>query len=56
MCSTIPIIAISGHFDAGSGMDRDQARALGAALTLAKPFKRVDLIAAVLRLAGPPDS
>ena len=36
----IPIIAISGLFNCGHGMDADAAIALGAARALAKPFKR----------------
>src|SRR5450631_2747112 len=36
----IPVIAISGLFNSGHGMDADAAIALGAARTLAKPFKR----------------
>jgi FixJ family two-component response regulator len=54
--SDIPVIAISGHFDSKASVGRDEARALGAALTLTKPFKRLELIEAVLLLAGKPDS
>lgn len=48
----IPIIAISGLFNSGYGMDADAAIALGAARALAKPFKRGDLLRAVADLTG----
>lgn len=48
----IPIIAISGLFDSGHGLDADAAIALGAARTLPKPFKRRDLLRAVTELIG----
>jgi len=48
----IPVIAISGLFDSGHGMDADAAIALGAARALAKPFKRRDLLRAVADLLG----
>ena len=48
----IPIIAISGLFNSGYGMDADAAIALGAARALAKPFKRADLLRAVADLVG----
>jgi CheY-like chemotaxis protein len=41
----VPVIAISGLFNSGHGMDADAAIALGAARALAKPFKRGDLFA-----------
>jgi CheY-like chemotaxis protein len=44
----VPVIAISGLFNSGYGMDADAVIALGAARALAKPFKRGDL----LRLVG----
>ncbi|SAL42205.1 two component transcriptional regulator [Caballeronia udeis] len=50
----IPIIAISGLFNSGHGMDVDTAIALGAARALAKPFKRGDLLRAVADLIGSP--
>ena len=50
----IPIIAISGLFNSGHGMDADAAIALGAARALAKPFKRGDLLRAVADLIGSP--
>jgi DNA-binding NtrC family response regulator len=51
----IPVIAISGLFNSGNGMDADAAIQLGAALTLVKPFKRGDLLRAVADLLGAPD-
>ncbi len=48
----IPIIAISGLFNSGHGVDADAALALGAARALAKPFKRADLLGAVADLLG----
>jgi CheY-like chemotaxis protein len=50
----IPVIAISGHFRSDQGLTPEEALALGAARTLAKPFKRKDMVGAVLELAGPP--
>ena len=46
----IPVIAISGLFNSGHGMDADAAVALGAARALAKPFKRGELLRAVADL------
>ena len=46
----IPVIAISCLFNSGHGMDADAAVALGAARTLAKPFKRGELLRAVADL------
>ena len=48
----IPIIAISGLFESGYGIDAAAAVALGAARALAKPFKHSDLLAAVAELLG----
>jgi CheY-like chemotaxis protein len=51
----IPVIAISGLFNSGHGMDADAAIALGAARALAKPFKRGELLMTVsdlLRTTG----
>jgi CheY-like chemotaxis protein len=50
----VPIIAISGHFRSGRGLTPEDAAALGAACTLAKPFNRKDMVGAVMALAGPP--
>src|SRR5258708_1315361 len=50
----IPVIAISGLFNSGQGMDADDAIALGAARALAKPFKRGELLQAVADLLGSP--
>jgi CheY-like chemotaxis protein len=50
----IPIVAISCLFNSGHGMDADAAIALGAALALAKPIKRRDLLRAVADLLGSP--
>ena len=48
----IPVIAISCLFNSGHGMGADAAIALGAVRTLAKPFKRGDLLRAVVDLLG----
>jgi DNA-binding NtrC family response regulator len=50
----IPIIAISGLFSSGYGINADAAIALGAARALAKPFKRGELLGAVADLLGTP--
>ena len=50
----VPVIAISGLFNSGQGVDADAAIALGAARALAKPFKRGDLLRAVAELLGSP--
>ena len=50
----IAVIAISGLFDSGRGLDAQAALALGAARTLAKPFKRAELLRAMAELLGPP--
>jgi CheY-like chemotaxis protein len=47
------VIAISGLFNSGHGLDADAALALGAARVLAKPFKRAELLGAVTELLGP---
>ena len=49
----IAIIAISGLFNSGHGLDAEAALALGAARALAKPFKRAELLRAVAELLGP---
>ena len=48
----IPIIAISGLFDSGYGINAQGAIALGAARALAKPFKRGELLGTVKDLLG----
>jgi two-component system cell cycle sensor histidine kinase/response regulator CckA len=48
----IAIIAISGLFESGYGIDANAAVALGAARALAKPFKRGELLGAVAELLG----
>jgi CheY-like chemotaxis protein len=49
----VAIIAISGLFNSGHGLDAEGALALGAARALAKPFKRAELLRAVAELLGP---
>ena len=51
----VAVIAISGLFNSGHGLDADAALALGAARALAKPFKRADLLRAIAELLGSPD-
>jgi CheY-like chemotaxis protein len=51
----VAVIAISGLFDSGRGLDAQAALALGAARALAKPFKRAELLRAMAELLGPPD-
>src|SRR5207253_729829 len=51
-----PVIAISAHFRSGHGFTPEQAMELGAARAIAKPFKRGDIIGAVMELAGPPSA
>lgn len=46
----IPIIAISGLFHSGFGMNADEVIARGAARALSKPFKRSELLRAVAEL------
>ena len=48
------IVAISGLFNSGHGLDAQAAIALGAARALAKPFKRAELLRAVAELLGRP--
>ena len=50
----VVVIAISGLFNSGHGLDADAAIALGAARALAKPFKRADLLRALAELLGRP--
>jgi CheY-like chemotaxis protein len=46
----VAVIAISGLFNSGHGLDAAAAIALGAARALAKPFKRTELLRAVAEL------
>jgi CheY-like chemotaxis protein len=48
----VPIIAISGLFDSGHGLDAEGAIARGAARALAKPFKRAAFLRAVSEIIG----
>jgi CheY-like chemotaxis protein len=48
----VAIIAISGLFDSGHGLDAEGAIARGAARALAKPFKRAELLRAVAEVIG----
>jgi len=48
------IVAISGLFNSGHGLDAQAAIALGAARALAKPFRRADLLRALAELLGRP--
>jgi CheY-like chemotaxis protein len=48
----VAIIAISGLFNSGHGMDAEAALARGAARALAKPFKRAELLRAVAEILG----
>ena len=50
----VPVIAISGHFRSDHGLHAEEATALGAARTLAKPFRRKEMVGAVIELVGPP--
>ena len=49
----VAIIAISGLFNSGQGLDAEAAIALGAARALAKPFKRAELLRDLAELLGP---
>jgi CheY-like chemotaxis protein len=49
----VEIIAISGLFNSGHGLDAAGALALGAARALAKPFKRTELLRVLAELLGP---
>ena len=49
----IVVIAISGLFNSGHGLDTEAALTLGAARVLAKPFKRAELLRAMADLLGP---
>jgi FixJ family two-component response regulator len=50
----IPVIAISAHFRTNHGLTPIEARVLGAARTLAKPFRRKEMVDSVVDLIGPP--
>ncbi len=49
----VAVIAISGLFNSGHGLDAEAALALGAARALAKPFKRADLLRAMAEVLAP---
>jgi CheY-like chemotaxis protein len=49
----ITVIAISGMFNSGHGLDAEAALALGADRALANPFKRAELLRAIAKLLGP---
>jgi CheY-like chemotaxis protein len=49
----VAIIAISGLFNSGHGLDAADALALGAARAFAKPFKRTELLRAVAEILAP---
>jgi CheY-like chemotaxis protein len=44
---TMPVIAISGHFDSGAGFTRETVIKQGASKVLTKPFSRDDLLTLV---------
>jgi CheY-like chemotaxis protein len=48
----IPVIAVSGLFNSGHGMDAHAAIALGAARALAKPFMRGEFLQTVRDVLG----
>ena len=50
----IPVIAISGHFRSGFGLTPEEVIQHGASRAFAKPFKRKDMVSAVMELIGPP--
>jgi CheY-like chemotaxis protein len=50
----VAVIAISGLFNSGHGLDANAALALGAARALAKPFKRTELLRAIAELLRRP--
>jgi CheY-like chemotaxis protein len=49
----VPVIALSGYFNAGVVMNAGEALAAGAARALAKPLRRMQLLTAVSELIGP---
>jgi len=50
----VPVIALSGYFNAGVVMGAGDALAAGAARALAKPLRREQLLRAVSELIGQP--
>jgi two-component system OmpR family response regulator len=50
----VAVIAISGLFNSGHGLDAEAAISLGAARALAKPFKRAELLRALTELLPHP--
>jgi CheY-like chemotaxis protein len=48
----VAVIAISGLFNSGHGLDAEATLALGAARALAKPFKRAELLRALAEILG----
>jgi CheY-like chemotaxis protein len=50
----VAIIAISGLFNSGHGLDAAGALELGAARALTKPFKRAELLRAIGEILGHP--
>jgi two-component system response regulator FlrC len=50
----VAVIAISGLFNSGHGLDAEAAISLGAARALAKPFKRAELLRALTELLRHP--
>jgi CheY-like chemotaxis protein len=48
-----PVIAISAHFRSNRWFTPEEAVAMGAARALAKPFRRKELLGAVIELVGP---
>jgi CheY-like chemotaxis protein len=48
----VAVIAISGLFNSGRGLDAEAALALGADRALAKPFKRAELLRALAEILG----
>jgi CheY-like chemotaxis protein len=49
----VGIIAISGLFNSGHGLDAEAALERGADRALAKPFKRAEFLRAVAEILGP---
>lgn len=54
MAPASKLIAVSGYFKSGAGLDADEALAAGAERALAKPVRRTELLRAVSELIGPP--
>jgi CheY-like chemotaxis protein len=53
-CPLVAVIAISGLFNSGHGLDAAGALELGAVRTLTKPFKRAELLRAIGEVLGRP--